>query len=139
MDGRVEKKDTESTIEQVAQKVEKKKEKKPRTQKQIDSFQRAREKLAEKRILLKSEKAESRELAKSEKYKSKKTKQLEKIIIETVPQISEDRIRQLINEEKQLRKDKKLESKQQIANAKKLLGIVDEPDVDFTPVWNGYN
>ena len=100
--------------------------KKPRSPKQIEAFKKARAKLMEKRILLKSQSEESRALAKSERYKSKKNKKLTSEVKEIMGKqrlMTEEDVISIINSQKELRKQAKAKHSQDVNNAMKLLGI----------------
>lgn len=100
--------------------------KKQRTPKQIEAFKRAREKLMEKRALLKSQSEESRALAKSEKYKSKKSKKLTSEVKEIIGKqrlMTEEDVINIITQQKKLRREAKSKQAKDVNDAMKLLGI----------------
>jgi len=100
--------------------------KKPRSEKQVQAFKKARAKLLEKRALLKSQSEESRALAKSEKYKSKKNKKLTtevKQIMGNQRLMTEEDVVNIISQQKKLRREAKSKQAQDVTDAMKLLGI----------------
>ena len=132
--------ETEEQVEEVIEKIEQpieepiasetpkeiKKGKKPRSEKQILAFKKAREKLLEKRALLKSKSEESRELAKSERYKSKKNKKLTSEVKEIIGRqrlMTEEDVINIITQQKKLRREAKAKQAQDVTDAMKLLGI----------------
>lgn len=101
------------------------KAKKPRTQKQIDAFARARAALNIKRDLLKKEKLENKEITKIASKKSRKLKKISsevKEVIEDKKLMTEMNVIEIIRKQKELRKNAK-------HDARKLLGITSDKPV----------
>ncbi len=101
------------------------KAKKPRTQKQIDAFARARAALNIKRELLKKEKLENKEITKVASKKSRKLKKIStevKEVIEDKKLMTEMNVIEIIRAQKELRKNAK-------SDARKLLGITSDKPV----------
>ncbi len=107
--------------------------KKPRSDKQIAAFQRAQDALKIRRDLVKAQKAEGIVVAKKSKKKEKLVKTFEEAGISN---LSEDRVIEIINQQKATRKANKTkaisEKAQKIKDAKALLGITDDKPVKVT-------
>ena len=101
------------------------KAKKPRTQKQIDAFARARAALNIKRDLLKKEKENGKEITKIASKKSRKLKKIStevKEVIEDKKLMTEMNVIEIIRAQKELRKNAK-------SDARKLLGITSDKPI----------
>lgn len=141
--------DTTSNIEESTDTLPKKTGKKGKGKKELspaqeEALRKMREKLKKIREIKRTEKDEAKKQEKLDKLniKAEKKKQIEKEkIVKLVPEILNDNkgltkeeVRQLIKEEKQARKqskiDAKLEKERKIKEAKELLGIKDvEPEL----------
>ena len=112
--------------------LESPKAKKPRSEKQIAAFEKARIALADRRRLIKLEKEQGLIIAKKTKVKSKKKEKLTASLIDAgISTVSEERVVEIIKSEKLKRKDNKTkinsEKQQKIKEARELLGIVNSP------------